>query len=235
MIYLLRSIENREGGSFEHRDNEQSGDEISIGRATDQDIQLTESEVGFEHAVIHLRGKGRANIVASSATNAVSVNDKIVRRSALRPGDVVRIGGSVMEVIAPPAGFDFALTLERAAPGMDADALPVGSQYVTSLADTGLRKRFWSWAFFLLILVAFLLVPASGLFSPRIQAMLRSSPLLPDDGVWSAGPLIAAHDVPAVGDHCEVCHVRPFVKVSDEQCTACHNDMGTHPVQEASK
>ncbi|MFZ0486378.1 MAG: FHA domain-containing protein [Arenicellales bacterium] len=235
MIYLLRSIENREGGSFEHRDNEQSGDEISVGRATDQDIQLPESEVGFQHALIRLRGKGRAHISALSPANAVSVNDKIVRRAALRPGDVVRIGGSVLEVIAPPAGFDFALTLERAKPGGDMDAAPVGSQYVTSLAGTGLRKRFWSWTFFIVILFAFLVIPASGLFSPRLQAMLRSSPLLPDDGVWTAGPLIAAHSIPEVGDHCEVCHVRPFVKVSDEQCTACHNAMGEHPVQEASK
>lgn len=235
MIYLLRSVENREGGSVEHRDNEQSGDEISIGRATDQDIQLTEPEVGLQHALIRLRGKGRGNIGASSSTRAVSVNDKIVRRATLRPGDTVRIAGSVLEVITPPAGFDFALTLERAKPGADVEAGAAGSQYLTTLADSRLSKRLWSWTFFLAILIVFLIVPAAGLYNSRLQASLRASPWLPDDGAWSAGPLIAAHSVPAVGDHCEVCHLHPFERVSDKQCIACHNDMGEHPVREASK
>ena len=228
MIYLLRTIENREGGSFEHRDNEYSADTISIGRATDQDIQLTESEVALQHASIQLRGKGRGNIKALSSTGTVSVNDKIVRSAKLQPGDKILIGESVLEVIQAPAGFDFALTLERGA-AEDEDAGPApGSQYVTNLAAGGLRKRLWSWILFVGIVAVFFAVPLSGLFNDSLQALWRSTPLLPDDGVWETGPLIPAHGIPEIGDNCNACHATPFITVRNEQCFACHDDMGKH-------
>lgn len=227
MIYLLRSIENREGGSFEHRDNEFQGDEIRIGRATDQDIQLTEPEVALQHALIQLRGDGRGGIKALSSSAAVSVNDKVVRSAALQPGDRIVIGESVFQVFTPPPGFDFALTLERGE-GADEDAAPPGSQYVTTLAAAGLRKRRWSWALFLAVMAVFFAVPVSGLFNEDLRALSRSTPLLPDDGVWETGPLIPAHGVPEVSGECQVCHTEPFVRVKNEQCVACHDDKGRH-------
>lgn len=228
MSYLIRSIENRDSGSFEYRDNEYAGDQIAIGRATDQDIQLVESEVVLQHAIVQLRGKGRGNIKALSSNGAVSVNDKIVRSAPLRPGDVVRIGKSVLEVINAPPGFDFALTLERGEAEDEGDGAVPGSQYVTTLDGAGLRKRFWSWLLFLGVVVAFFAFPVSGLFDDRLQALWRASPLLPDDGVWQSGPLIPAHSAPEIADNCNVCHAKPFVTVRNEQCTACHDDVGRH-------
>lgn len=228
MIYLIRSIENREGGSFEYRDNEYSGDTITVGRATDQDIQLTESEVALQHAVVQLRGKGRAHIKALSSASAVSVNEKVVRSSALNAGDALRIGESVLQVIKAPPGFDFALTVERAGAEDEDSRVPPGSQYVTSLAGARLHKRLWSWALFLGVVVAFFAVPLSGLFDDGLQALWRSTPVLPDDGAWETGPLIPAHKVPEIGDDCNVCHAKPFVMVRNEQCTACHDDMARH-------
>lgn len=228
MVYLIRTIENREGGSFEYRDNEYSGNEISIGRATDQDVQLTDHEAALHHAVITLRSGGQGHIKAASSSAAVSVNDQVVRSSPLRPGDTIRIGESVLEVISGPAGFDFALTLERSEGHIADDSAPPGSQYVTELAATGLRKRLWSWVFLTVILVAFFVVPASGLFDQRLQAFLRATPLLPDDGVWATGPLHWTHGMPGVAEDCNVCHVTPFVPVSDAQCTACHDAVGQH-------
>lgn len=228
MIYLLRTIENREGGSFEHRDNEYSGEAITIGRATDQDIQLPETEVALNHAVIQLRGRGQGSIRVMSSTAALSVNDKVVRSSSLEPGDTVAIGESVLQVIKAPAGFDFALTLERGTADDDEDGSPAGSQYVTALSQTGLRKRLWSWALFVAIFAAFFVLPVSGLFDDDLRAFWRSSPMLPDDGAWESGPLIEAHKIPEIGDDCNVCHAKPFFTVSNEQCTACHDDVGRH-------
>lgn len=228
MIYLIRSIENREGGSFEHRDNEYSGDAITIGRATDQDIQLTEAEIAFQHAVIQLRGGGRANIRAMSSAAAISVNDKVARSASLKPGDTVRIGESVLQVIRAPSGFDFALTLERGAQEDDEEGPPPGSQYVTTLQGAGLRKRFWSWVLFVALFAGFFLIPASGLIDDRLKTFSRSTSVLPDDGAWESGPLIEAHRIPEIGDDCNTCHVKPFFTVPNEQCTACHDDVGRH-------
>jgi len=228
MLYLVRTIENREGASFEYRDNEYTGDEINIGRATDQAIQLTEPEVALEHAVIQLRGDSLGTIKSVSPSATVFVNDQITRSSRLRPGDTVRIGESVLEVISAPSGFDFAVTLERGQDRVDEADSPPGSQYVTELAATGLRKRLWSWVLFVLIVVGFFVVPVSGLFDQRVQAFLRATPLLPDDSVWATGPLHWAHGMPGVARDCNVCHVKPFVPVSDEACTACHDGVGRH-------
>ena len=185
MIYLIRTIENREGGSFEYRDNEYSGDEIAVGRATDQDIHLTEREVALQHAVIDLRGGGRGAIKARSSAGAVSVNGKVVRSSPLQPGDSVQIGESVLEVISAPTGFDFALTLERGEGYVDEAAAPPGSQYVTTLAATGLRKRLWSWVLFLFVVIAFFAVPASGLFD-EVAVTLELNPPVAGGGRWIA-------------------------------------------------
>jgi predicted CXXCH cytochrome family protein len=226
--FLIRTIENRDSGSFEYRDNEYSGQQIAIGRATDQDIQLVESEVALQHAVIQLRGKGRGGIKALTSTGAVVVNDKIARSAPLQPGDTIRIGRSVLEVINAPPGFDFALTLERGEAETEEDGAAPGSQYVTTLAEAGLRKRSWSWLLFLAVVAVFFAIPASGLIDDRLRELTRSSPVLPDDGVWLSGPLLPAHGIPEIGDDCNVCHARPFKMVRNEQCTACHDDMGRH-------
>lgn len=231
MIYLLRTIESHDVGSVEHRDKEFYGAEITIGRATDQDIQLMEPEVALRHAVIQLRGDGQALIRAAGSTLPLSVNDKVVRSASIQPGDTVLVGDSVLGVFKPPEGFDFALTLKRGEVETDEDkAPPPGSQYVTTLAAAGLRKRPAAWGLFLLVLVAFLVVPVSGLFDQRVQAFLRSTPAVPDDGVWSPGALIPAHNIPELSEHCNVCHVKPFVRVQDEQCTTCHDEMLDHVV-----
>lgn len=231
MIYLIRSIERHDSGSVEHRDKEIQGDEITVGRATDQDIQLVEQEVALHHAIVQLRGKGKAFIKAATSSLPLIVNGGVSRSAALKPGDAVQIGGSRIGVFDPPEGFDFALTLERASVELEGEDAPVpGSQYVTTLAETGLRKRPWAWALFLVIFVGLFIVPAAGLFNPGVQAFLRKTPFVPDDGAWSPGTLIPAHNVPELSEHCNVCHVKPFVSVRDEQCIACHDDMMDHVV-----
>lgn len=225
MSYLIRTIENREQGSFEYRDNEFSGDSITIGRATDQDILLTELEVGLNHARISIRGKGRGSISAAASPATLVVNDRVTRSASLQPGDAVKIGHSKIDVIAPPPGFEFALTLERAEGGGD-EAAP-GSQYATSVEQTWLRKRAWSWILFLLILVAFLAIPLAGVFNEQVRSIARSTPL-PDDGAWDTGSVIPAHRIPEIGDDCNVCHAKPFKMVRNEQCVACHDDAGRH-------
>jgi len=225
VAYLIRTIENRDEGSFEYRDNEFPGNSITIGRATDQDVQLTEPEAGLHQASISIRGKGRGSIKDLTSPPTMLVNENVVRSASLKPGDNVRIGNSVMVVIEPPPGFEFALTLERGDSRGD-ETVP-GSQYVTTLEQTSLNKRSWSWLLFIVVLVLFLAIPAAGLLNDQVQSLTRSTPL-PDDGAWDTGPLIDAHHIPEIGDDCNVCHLIPFRMVRNEQCLTCHEDTGRH-------
>lgn len=225
MAYLIRTIENRDEASFEYRDNEFPGSSIAIGRATDQDIQLTEIEVALQHASISIRGGGRGAIRDLSSPATMLVNDKVVRTASLNPGDVVKIGTSMIAVIEPPPGFEFALTLERGESTAD-DTVP-GSQFATTLEQTSLNKRSWSWLLFSVVLVLFLVIPVAGLLNDEVQSLTRSTPM-PDDGAWDTGPLIDAHHIPEIGDDCNVCHLIPFRMVRNEQCLACHEDIGRH-------
>lgn len=229
MAYLIRTIENRDEGSFEYRDNEFPGNSISIGRATDQDIQLTEVEVGLHHASISIRGKGRGSIRDITLPATMRVNENVTRSASLKPGDTVRIGNSTIVVIDPPPGFEFALTLERDESG--ADESEPGSQYVTTLEQTALHKRSWSWMLFVLVTILFLVIPVAGLLNDQVQSLTRSTPL-PDDGAWETGPLIDAHHIPEIGDDCNVCHLKPFRMVRNEQCLECHGDIGRHAEKE---
>jgi len=230
VAYLVRTIENRDEGSFEYSDNEFPGSTITIGRATDQDIQLTEIEVGLNHASISIRGNGRGAIRDLTSPATMLVNENVVRSASLKPGDSIKIGNSVIAVIDPPPGFDFALTLERQDAGGD-ESVP-GSQYLTTLEQTSLHKRSWSWLLFALVLTLFLVIPGLGLLNDQVQSMSRSTPL-PDDGAWDTGPLIDAHHIPEIGDDCNVCHVKPFRMVRNQQCLVCHEDIGRHAEKDA--
>ena len=227
MIYLIRTIESRESGSVEHRDNQHSGDVITIGRATDQDIQLMESEVALNHARIALQGKGSAHIKSTAAVHPITINDKVVASSPLNVGDTVSIGASSLKVIKPPAGFDFAITLERAEADRKGDLGALGMQFDANLSPTSFGKRSWSWLLFILIITAFLVLPVSGLLNENVKAVLHSTPL-PDDGTWETGPLIPAHQSPEIASDCNQCHAEPFQMVQNEQCVACHSNANQH-------
>jgi predicted CXXCH cytochrome family protein len=227
--YLLRTLETREGGSVEYRDNEFVSDVITIGRATDQDIQLTDTGVELEHARIGQRMGGKAQI-KSLSVSGVSINDDVVSAGTLKIGDVIKIGDSTLEIISPPPGFDFALTLARGE-GVEPEGEP-GAQYVTSLEQTKLSKRKWSWVLFIVIVVLFMGLPVAGLLNEGLRDILRSTPL-PSDNVWDSGPLIPAHRIPELAGNCNACHAIPFRMVNNKECLACHKDVGKHADEEA--
>jgi predicted CXXCH cytochrome family protein len=149
------------------------------------------------------------------------VDDRVVRSVVLGPGTVVAIGRHRLEVIEAPPGFDLALVLEA-----DRDVSPAEFEaaFGTRLESTWLGKRAASWALAALVLTVAFVVPAlvryGGLGGEERPAGL------PDDRIWTSGPLHAAHAV-AVPD-CAGCHVRPFEQVVNDACLGCHADAGDH-------
>ncbi len=50
--------------------------------------------------------------------------------------------------------------------------------------------------------------------------------MVPSDGLWSPGPLHAAHAF--IGGDCNACHSSPFSPIENVQCTSCHSKVEHH-------
>ena len=215
MRTLIRFLTRNPSGAIESRDKVHEGDVITLGRGTDQVLHLKDRRVALEHARIVRSGDGI--LLSSRVTAGVTVNGAPVRDSRLVPGDVVEIGANVLKIIEPPAGCDLAFTFELGGAATEEELAPPARKL--RLADTALAKRRPSWLLFVLVLLVCLLLPASGLVSKGWQATLRSS-VLPDDHLWTSGPLALVHQNVAL--RCESCHERAFVRVRDSACLTCH-------------
>ena len=215
MRALIRFLRRGPAGALDQKEKLYDGDVVTLGRATDQVVQFKDRRVALAHARIVLRS-GQP-VVLSHVPGGVLVNGTLQREARLRVGDTVTLGANILRILEPPAGCDVAFSFE-----LDADARSddVASEPLRlRLGDLGFSKRRWSWALFLGVLLVSLAIPTAGVRSPALQATLRAS-LLPDDHFWSPGPLSRVHQ--AQSGRCETCHERPFQRVRNEACLACH-------------
>ena len=71
-----------------------------VGRSTDCDIVLADPSVSRNHALLDVRSKA-LYVRDTGSTNGTYVNGTRVEESALRAGDVVAFGKSLLEVVRP--------------------------------------------------------------------------------------------------------------------------------------
>lgn len=216
MRYLIRFLTHGASGSVEHYDKIVDGDSITMGRATDQVLHLKDRRTQLRHC--RLEAKDGSVRLTSWTLAGVTVNGLSTRDVKLKVGDEIEVGSNILRIIEPPDGIDFALTFELS-PDASSDHL-VSQWGSLGLAQAGWNKRRWSWGLALAVVVLALLIPASVLIHPGIASFLRATPVLPDDGLWLAGPLHNKHS--GAGDDCQVCHVSAFSRVADQACVACH-------------
>lgn len=226
MRILIREIRRVAGDTFEHIDTTFDGDVLTIGRATDQVIQLQDRQLALSHSEILMTGRHLS--IRAVGREQLFVNGKRTRASRIHPGDEFEIGAYRFTIRQAPPGYDFAITVQ--AGELSAQESAFGANFRQSLDETAVSKRKLSWVFASLVLVLFLGIPAIGLFDHDRAADLRATPWLPDDGLWSSGPMHNAHRF--MGDNCNACHVVPFVMVRDQECIACHTST-THHVDPA--
>jgi predicted CXXCH cytochrome family protein len=219
MFALVRQL--REGpGVCEYADTELTGDVITIGSAPDRDIQLLGRGVAADHAVIRRSG-GTLGIVARGGT-LLQINGIARSAAPLSSGDTIDIGGNIITMLPPPAGFDLALAVQ---PNADVKKSEFESAFRTDLEQTWLSKRTASWSLLLLTAVLAFAVP---LATAVVHRQGRDTAVwVPDDTFWSAGPLIPAH-AQAAGRRCELCHQSFFSHTRDQDCRKCHTRIGDH-------
>jgi pSer/pThr/pTyr-binding forkhead associated (FHA) protein len=66
---------------------------MTIGRATDCDLQLADEQVSRRHARIEM-GADRSEVIDLESANGTLVNGRNVERHVLRDGDVIEVGKS---------------------------------------------------------------------------------------------------------------------------------------------
>jgi predicted CXXCH cytochrome family protein len=214
-VYFLVRKQTGRGGD-EALDTEYEGAFLTLGGDADAMVQLP-----GVNGTLQLQDISEEGVRASSRKLTFEVHGKPVRNANLAVGDTLVLPGYELELIAPPTGFQLALVL-RATEGV----APVYGEAM-DLEQSAWRMRRYSWGAVLLVLVLTLLIPLIGLVKPPLAKVLRETPL-PDDSLWSSGPLLAAHRTAGIATDCQACHTTPFVMVQDVACLACHRDLTEH-------
>lgn len=216
MKYLIRFITQNAAGGTEQNDKIVEAPAITLGRATDQVLQLKDKRVRLQHAQIEV-GSGGAKLV-SHVRSGVTVNGRSQREVNLQVGDVVEVGENIIKVIDAPADVAFAISFELS-PEASGDHF-VAEWSARSETIAGWSKRRIAWTLVGIVALVALVLPGLGLLNDGVAKVTRDSSFLMDDSYWLAGPVHNAHS--SIGDQCETCHVDAFQRVPDEACASCH-------------
>ncbi|HEV7441110.1 MAG TPA: FHA domain-containing protein, partial [Steroidobacteraceae bacterium] len=200
--------------------------ELTIGSAPDQYLQVPHKEVDPQHAVLRMTSDGRLLLTALGPRGVV-VNGHRETRVVLYPNDTLQLGETSVKVEVPN-GFgneQYTCLLRVSDPYAPDETSPAAA------AHTGMRRSrftisFWSWTLTLGVAAVFLVVPMGTFLAPSVRKLLRSTPLVPSDALWSAGPLHATHRF--IGNDCTACHVNAFERVRNSECEKCHDDVQHH-------
>jgi hypothetical protein len=202
---------------------------LTIGRASDQHLQIADAKIFPNHAVIRPgRGREGAMVIEALTPSGVKVNGRTRIVCDLKEGDEIRVGPAIIVVEPIAKGAPFTLRFRMA----EQEGSRLDRLHVLSLNESGLSKRFWSLMLASGVAAIFLLVPmAAALYQP-LRPLLRSSSMVPSDELWSPGPLHASHQF--IGADCNACHTSPFAPIENVQCTNCHQSVEHHvPVTSA--
>ncbi len=223
MRWLIRRVLKKGKGSISYEEDIHYGDELSIGRAADQAIFLSDLRAALNHAKVTALGDGRYR-VESLIVAGIRVNGEITYATVAEPGATIEIGSTRLTLVAPPRDYDAAIEVS-ALDKSEQQAARVRRSRPTRLSDTWLGKRAPSWILFGLILIFGLAIPAASHFLPPLRSALKVLPV-PSTAFWNPGPLEAAHHY--FGEDCTQCHQHAFLRVRDSACIACHKDTRAH-------
>ncbi len=200
MRFLIRFITTTAIGGIEQHDRAVESAQLTIGRATDQDLHLKDRRARLQHAQI--KAKEGVVRISTHALAGVTVNGKSRRTAKLKVGDVIEVGANIIRVIDAPTGCDFAISFELREDATGEHLVSKWSTPTSGIAGWSKRKIAWSLA--ATVLVFGFLIPWFAL-----QNFLL------------AGPVNDVHAT--ISDDCGSCHTNVFQRVPDAACVACHS------------
>lgn len=220
MTFIIRQISLTADGREIVRSATLAKPQLSLGRASENDIHLPDLALDPDHARIEQLDP-RTLRIRATGTLGFDIEGRTTRATDIdtAKGAELRFGGHRITV----AREDDAtiLTIRRA------DAVSHASEEkeeakVFSLRGLAPPKRLTAWGLVLAILIGFLAVPIYS-YATRDSRNIYS---VKGDGAWSSGPLSQAHH--ALEGKCETCHQKAFVSVRDSACQTCHKSVHDH-------
>lgn len=195
------------------------GNRLTLGRATQQMLQLPGLMVALEHAELQLAGTDHYRLSSKALTGVEFEGSTGVRETIVTTGSEFILGGHQLRLEPPPPGVDLLISVILASTGQAVSRAPAR----LDLDSGGLSKRRPALALVATLLVLGLLIPLVLIALGR-PAMLSS--ILPTDMAWSSGPVTSGHA--HIGGQCQTCHAAPFGAIKDSSCTSCHTDIKHH-------
>lgn len=245
MLIEIRQSDVRASGSFSRKPITVTADTITIGRGSDQLVQINCRQLGLAHCSIVRHSDGQFEVNSSAA---MSVNKHSCRNQLLKSGDIIRIAGAEISISIPesePQTGDIAVSL-TVKHFEESNIQTRSTVKATHLDQTLLRRRPLAWLLFLSILCGALILPYVKSFGlpqslvsatpaavqPALQSWtkaLKDSDWGPSHAIWNSGTLADAHQ--HFASECSSCHVQPFEKTSVAACMECHENTGVHSVK----
>ena len=216
MRFVIKVIEAR-GAGRQSQDVIIDRGSVTIGRGTNQAIQIADKHIALAHATLNV-SRGRLSLKVSGG-NTFTLGDEIHRSSEIRVGDCADLSGHELTFVEHADNDDFILELRL----HHANISSLADRFTISLASLNIPQRQLSWLAFLVVILFTILIPSVGLFTD--MGVLRKLPL-PDDSFWQTGALHHTHAF--LGDDCTACHKVPFVPARNVDCLGCHTSTTHH-------
>lgn len=223
MRCLIRVLAYKSKGVLSQQEREFEGEQLSIGRAANQDLHLPDLRVALEHAKVTASGVAQF-LIQSKVPSGIRHNEEPVQSALLTPGDRVRIGDYEIIVAPPEAGYELVLVVEQKR-HTDRKG-PASDPRLRNQSERRFRfgVRAWSWTLFLSILLFALVLPISGFTLQPVGEFLRTWIPAGSDSVWDSGTLAPGHQY----SDCNTCHRSAFTSVRNAACLECHKGQPHH-------
>lgn len=228
MPFLIRQISLTADGREIVRSATFAKPQLSLGRASTNDIHLPDLALEPDHARIEQLSAHTIRVRATG-TLGFDIEGRTTRSADIDTvkGAELRFGGHRITVSQKDGTV--ILTIRRV------DAVSEASEEkeearVFSLRGLAPPKRLTAWVLALAILIGFLAIPIYS-YASRPSNDTRSiysvkGASVKGDSAWSSGPLSQAHH--GLEDRCETCHQKAFVSVRDSACQTCHTSVHDH-------
>lgn len=198
-----------------------TGNTLSIGANSDQDIVIDWPNVQLRHAEIKEQN-GQLQLL-SQTQKGIQLNKHWTQQATLKHGDKITLGNNTLVLEKQQDQWLVNVYVN------ETQAKPSTAKFQTRLTQTRFSKRRWSWMLLLSISALFVIAP---LLQQQLtkQTTATAAPdwqqYIPDHSSWNTGSFHPAHQYFA--QDCQSCHELPFTQVKNNACMDCHESIATH-------